>query len=1439
MAFHQSPEVEVGAEFPEALDVEALSFKGCNGEAKLKLLPTPWPADDLPPSSSALLSVASRRGLLAAAGPDCLIVTSTKSVHDTFKVKPPANNIIEDFAPDLTIPVPRLSHAVFSSDENYLVITAQNGGGVGVYVVDALLQKKTEPAFQIRTNPASVRALVPNPEAGGLFAVVLDEGKLMLADLEQKAFRQMPNGNGTTLKDNVTSVTWSTKGKQLLAGLNDGTAVLVDQSGETKGIVPRPPELDSTYTVASVLWPANDQFLVIYNSSNSPEEDRRLFFVQTDKSRSKFSFSPFTVDPLFSAMGIERTFPPQVYSLRLRKWGPSMEDMVVLSSSNSAEITVITNSSVPLTPDAVVNSFTLTTLEDSKRASLPALAPLAKEDDPIGDSVPIGFALDLSSTENVPWPIATEEDIAETPTPLPAVFALSQQGLLYSWWIIYNASIKEGTGYHGLTALGGGHKAAPAPKAQPSSPAKPTATPFGAPSASAFGTPSAPAFGTSGFGAGSAAFGKPAFGTSSFATGGATFGKSSFGAPATPVSNSTPAFGTSTFGTKPSGGPSAFGAAGSIGNRQSPWAANGGSSSGFAKLNASGTPNGNTTASPFSSFGGSSTGTSGFASLGQGENSSFASLGQKSNQSASASGGPSFGSTVTVGSSFGGGSTLPSWANTPAQASGSTFGQKSSFTSAREVETDDTDDEGNRARDEATPTPQVSTPQPKGAFGLGTTPFKLSSSFKGDGSAKDDLPKPAASSSGSLFGSEFASALGSKPQGPSTPIKKEEEGPNLYDISTTPASPPKRTEEPVIPEDAPLPPDPMTWKPKKTAQEAEEDHPPIAGSPGIEVEAPGSSSLPSSPLENESGEGEESGHDEDDEGNEGDETFEEFDSSDVDIAVEEHEEEENESPPQPQKSSWKFSDSVDQSPRIPPQAPTPPVKSEKSRSPSESPVRQSLFGQPSTQSGPSAFVQRPQTSGGSLFQASSTPAGLPKPAPIFPIPAMTRAKENLRSPSPVRSASTSALRTQSAPVQQGQNPLAASIQKQRKPPTPEPEVGDLSDDEDERIRQELASEVDPSRHLDQFIAHHDYAGSVNKPGIPGQIELLYRDINSMVDTLGLNARSLASFIKYHEQPAHPNGPKRGDLDDVTDAGKDGDWYSKWSLAEIPALGDLIGELEKSLDSGKVKDALGKLNSIGHLQHEKAKLLTKINEVRRQISNRNDAEKQEALRLAPLPKDQADQQKTLRSEYAKLLAQFAEAEEAIVLLKTRLASASAEKGHMKPMPTVAAVKKTIGKMIEMTERKNNEISLLEAHMRKLGMEPLSSRPTSSRGRKISTPKGGTPSQSFRKSRGVQQYPEPSPFATPSRGGRMTLTDLARVAQTPEPEEEEDTPGKGFGLYYTPEGSPEGTSTKLKLADEIDEEDLQFLRETRRERKVVVRSLAKAVIERGVKVTRMGN
>jgi nucleoporin NUP159 len=194
------------------------------------------------------MSVASRKGLVAAAGPDAVIVATTDSVRKAFEGPNTGDGNQKPFQPQLSLPMPmRISQLSFSADETYLVLSAEVGGGLAVYEVQALLQGSTQSAFELSTNGQSLRALIPNPtpEKGELFAVVTADGNLMMANLKERTFISGPNGQ--VLKEGVSCLSWSSKGKQLVAGLGNGTAFQMTPEGLGKGNIPRPPSVEQDH----------------------------------------------------------------------------------------------------------------------------------------------------------------------------------------------------------------------------------------------------------------------------------------------------------------------------------------------------------------------------------------------------------------------------------------------------------------------------------------------------------------------------------------------------------------------------------------------------------------------------------------------------------------------------------------------------------------------------------------------------------------------------------------------------------------------------------------------------------------------------------------------------------------------------------------------------------------------------------------------------------------------------------------------------------------------------------------------------------------------------------------------------------------------------------------------------------------------------------------
>ena len=137
----------------------------------------------------------------------------------------------------------RISQVAFSVDESSLIISTEQGGGLVVYSVDALMQGVTNPAFELSTNGAPLRTILPNPspESAHLVAVVSAGGDLFVANLKDQLFVSGPNGQ--VLKQGVSCVSWSTRGKQLAAGLGDGTAYQLTPQGEGKAVIPKPPAI--------------------------------------------------------------------------------------------------------------------------------------------------------------------------------------------------------------------------------------------------------------------------------------------------------------------------------------------------------------------------------------------------------------------------------------------------------------------------------------------------------------------------------------------------------------------------------------------------------------------------------------------------------------------------------------------------------------------------------------------------------------------------------------------------------------------------------------------------------------------------------------------------------------------------------------------------------------------------------------------------------------------------------------------------------------------------------------------------------------------------------------------------------------------------------------------------------------------------------------------
>lgn len=1455
---------------------------------------------------------------MAAAGPDAVYLSSTESARKAFSADQTGDTEFRAFEPQVKIPMPmRISHLAFTPDEQYLILSAEQGGGLAVYETQALLQGSSQAAFEISTSGESIRALIPNPmpELAEFSAVVTTNGNLLIANLKEKSLVSGPNG--PVIRNQVACGAWSTKGKQLVAGLSDGTVVQMTPDGAEKEHIPKPARFGDIH-VSSISWLENNVFLVVYTQNSGDPPAAEFCIITRRKAGQSWSFETRKlVDPV-SPYGNEKA--PHHTVLRLRDYPPNIQDMLIVASTAHDGIGLLTRSKAPLASDvpaeAITNVFTTTEFtDDSKRAEVPS--------DPVdySSTYPIGVSLDLSSKESVYRPIPQDEEYEQSPGPLPALWALNYSGVLSAWWVVYNDAIREGKTYPGMAVAEGQSSA------QTSAPA---ATP------SAFGAQAA----TSPFG------GSSAFGTTAPALAAPTGASNPFGGAA--AASSTPTFGAPSFGAPSALGAqpaAAFGQSGGLGAKVSPWAkaSAGGAAPAFGspgfsssagpatgastggKVFGSAAPANPSTGGGFASFAskggfGSVGGDSGGGSIFSKPSSSPSPFGAStSGQSVFGSGGSAFGSG---GSAFGGGSgtfgspqtsnnntAFPPSSSTPKEGSGlgstpfvlgTTF--KADPASAKDNEKpsgkggfglggfglslDDAAskpaDPNNSSKDEdmdaqTTPVEQekpkpsvfgtsqpheksqslfggqsqesttpTSTPAPSKFFSTGSTGSKPNP-FSGQANASS--PFGSVPAKPSLFGSNndaskpkqqspnpfasmsndrpnpFASASQSKPNpfapknekaetteaaedaplppestskaeypfgdssSSSTASAKSAEGykkagdkatesvtdvplpsdssPGAKEITkdTDDSSPPLSEQGTPVVEDAPLPPFPTKSKPEATAS--------LFGSKQAPAVPDGSDSPESSSRHDasQSDAEEGAGEDEDEEG-EG-----ESEGSGIDVA----------------KDLSPNLTGVDQG-----QGTTP----------------QSSFGG----MGGSTFsmVSRPEAS---QQPRSSLFGEINRTAPVFSKPAPT----SPRSPSPVRGAvpprmlPTDGSRSVSAPgmashILGGSRPQSSGhgaktistrlqpqddpnvvLQRQAKQKQAEQDVQGLEDDDFEHVQNLLDTEVPPSLDIGEFNAFNSVTADVHASTVAAQVEALYRDINGMLVTLGLNARALKGFIKGHEE-RHEEKTK----DDLANP-------DDWVLCETEDLSRILDDqLAPELEDGRLQDVDDTWDMCQGLVREMPKLRAKHQDVKRILGSVLDPDQAAAQRSMPLNAEQAAQQTELRQSYAQLIRLMTDAEGALTMLKTKLASLGGSTGKPAAVPTVDAVMRTITKMTSAAEKRSGDLDVLESQMRKLRF----------------TNSVGPPSR------------EGSPFMTPPSNKRQSLLMSSSTQFTPSPRK--SLMSSVGSLNGSTRATP-GPSPRKKI-NGFTEDDKDVIRGKMQKRQAVLDRLRNKLMENGPKMSR---
>jgi nucleoporin NUP159 len=357
----------------------------------------------------------------------------------------------------------------------------------------------------------------------------------------------------------------------------------------------------------------------------------------------------------------------------------------------------------------------------------------------------------------------------------------------------------------------------------------------------------------------------------------------------------------------------------------------------------------------------------------------------------------------------------------------------------------------------------------------------------------------------------------------------------------------------------------------------------------------------------------------------------------------------------------------------------------------------------------------------------------------------------------------------------------------------------LVDEDDDAVQQLLRSEIEPTLDLDEFIAH---SGVVPPAGdsIPAQVEAVYRDINSMIDTLGLNARSLRAYTSGHRE-FHSDQHTKQDI-----ASPDA-----WTLGDIEQLTFIINHvLGQALDEAKVTDVEEKIAQVQDMQRDLARDCNKQADLRKTIASRLDPEQAATYQSLPLSAEQAAQQSDLRRQLGHFQTLLAQAEESLTLLKAKIVSVNSVSGRGGPVPTIEAIVRTITKMTSMVEKRSGDIDVLENQMRKLRLGSV----------------------------GPAGSHEGSPFATPT-----AKKALGSSIFSPERSTREGTPLRGSIMRRSLSGSISATGGDIfrtpprrKLSGFGDAEK-RAVKEKRERRAAVLGKLRNSIQNKGLSVIAM--
>ncbi|GES78058.1 nucleoporin NUP42 [Rhizophagus clarus] len=376
------------------------------------------------PSYSSLLVVSNLYGYFVAGTSKGFIYASTENLRKAFKE---ASN--EPFNQGIHIDIleGRVHFLRLTSDQLTIVVGIE-GGRALCYDVSKFSTKSSEiQPYQIMKFSDDIMDIRPNPgERKNVIAFLLVSGVVYIKDF----ISNVDIGSIQTPKigDQVTAICWSPKGKQLVCGSQSGKLVQFTPEGNEKDVRLAPPEIQQpAHCVRNVLWLENTIFIVTYYPIVEDENSEYIeYVISENKPKTVYSKVPDICFP----SNCEKT--PYLFMESIKDWGSDLKNIVICACTNSSETNIIGRDES--------NEWSSWSLSETARAILPVSD---------NETVPIGMALDLSSTDIWFTKLTGDEDSKIPPVPILLIYNNESEVIAYRCF--QKNACQNGTNYPGMT----------------------------------------------------------------------------------------------------------------------------------------------------------------------------------------------------------------------------------------------------------------------------------------------------------------------------------------------------------------------------------------------------------------------------------------------------------------------------------------------------------------------------------------------------------------------------------------------------------------------------------------------------------------------------------------------------------------------------------------------------------------------------------------------------------------------------------------------------------------------------------------------------------------------------------------------------------------------------------------------------------------------------